>query len=283
MPETRDVMVSFSYLQWQELYKHEKPFQIFSQIPPDFPNRRPTNLVFWNAPEEAVKDLRGIEGQFTLDQNGFMVRRQDMPETDLQTEDAVRNEYVPHIEKLLKKEVDGVDFIYCFDWGRRKNAPLQKSRINVNDKMQLLEPWRQVHCDQSPTGALNRLKYHAPDQVNRALAGRLRIINVWRPLYHEVVDNPLALCDGETIDEEDVVEVDHITKLYHGNTMYGLYAPKHKWYYLNHQRPDELHIFKIFDSASGSFHTSFLHRQIPKDAPPRESFEARFLIITDRV
>jgi hypothetical protein len=30
----------------------------------------------------------------------------------------------------------------------RKNVPLKKERINVNDRMQLLEPAKQVHCGQ---------------------------------------------------------------------------------------------------------------------------------------
>jgi len=119
MAAPRDELVSLTYLQWQELYEREKPFQIFSQLPPDAEDQRPTNLVFGNAPAEVIKDLREMEANFKLDQNGFMIRQQEMPKTDLMTEQAVRNEYIPPIEELLRREVDGVDYIYCFDWGVR--------------------------------------------------------------------------------------------------------------------------------------------------------------------
>jgi hypothetical protein len=119
MAAPRDELVSLTYLQWQELYEREKPFQIFSQLPPDAEDQRPTNLVFWNAPAEIIKDMRGMEANFKLDQNGFITRQQEMPKTDLMTEQAVRNEYIPSIEELLRREVDGVDYIYCFDWGVR--------------------------------------------------------------------------------------------------------------------------------------------------------------------
>jgi hypothetical protein len=113
----RNETVSLSYLKWQALYEREKPFQVFSQIRPDAEEQRATNLEFWNAPPEVIQDLRGIEKDFTLDQNGFMVRQQEMPDTDLSSEEAVRNQYATTIEKLIKREVDGVDYICCFDWG----------------------------------------------------------------------------------------------------------------------------------------------------------------------
>ena len=106
--------------------------------------------------------------------------------------------------------------------------------------------------------------------------------SVWRPLHHPVEDNPLALCDGSTITEEDLVEVDHITRSYHGRTMYGLYKPEHKWYYLSNQTPEEVVFIKCFDSevdrARLTPHSAFLDSTSPKDAPHRESIEVRVLV-----
>lgn len=72
--------------------------------------------------------------------------------------------------------------------------------------------------------------------------------SIWRPLNHPVVDNSLAVCDGRTVEDGELVEADHITKVYLGRTMYGLQSPRHKWYYLGSQQPDELFFIKIFDS-----------------------------------
>ncbi|KAF7676171.1 hypothetical protein GT037_005676 [Alternaria burnsii] len=286
MTSPRDEVARFSYLQWQPLYETEKPFQVFSNISCSALEQRSTNLHFIDGEPQTIHDIRGRESEFGLDRNGFMIRKDEMREADLTTEEGFRRDYLPHIENMMKEHVADIDHMVCFDWGFRKNVPLRKDRINVNDRMQLLEPARQVHCDQSPAGALQRLQRHAPEYTKAAYEGRLRIINVWRPLNHPVEDNALAVCDGQTIEDRDLVEADHITRLYLGRTMYGLQSPQHKWYYLNHQCPNELLFIKIFDSdstvpAPRSLHASFDHSQKRENAPPRESVEVRFLVITE--
>ena len=41
---------------------------------------------------------------------------------------------------------------------------------------------------------------------------------------------------------------DHVTERYVAETTYLLRNPKQKWYFLNEQRPDEVLLFKNFDS-----------------------------------
>lgn len=90
--------------------------------------------------------------------------------------------------------------------------------------------------------------------------------------------------------------------------MYGLYSPDHKWYYLHHQTPEEILLFKIFDSdldvpakckhkvciqiefsvvkqiikhqLAGSLHVAINYNKIPSDALPRESLELRYLVVS---
>ena len=47
---------------------------------------------------------------------------------------------------------------------------------------------------------------------------------------------------------DDLLEVDLIRKDYIGSTMYAKYRPGYKWYFLDRQRPDEVCLFKNFDS-----------------------------------
>lgn len=88
--------------------------------------------------------------------------------------------------------------------------------------------------------------------------------------------------------------------------MYPIYNENVKWYYLSDQKPDEVLLFKIFDSdenvpaqcehdrdhisvymgeseeliMTGAPHTAFeLHDKVP-DARPRKSFELRALVFT---
>jgi hypothetical protein len=65
----------------------------------------------------------------------------------------------------------------------------------------------------------------------------------------EVVEDwPLAICDGSTVDESDLVAADHIRKHYTGETFYVQQNSAHRWYYLRQQRRDEVFLFKNFDS-----------------------------------
>ncbi|KAI1123778.1 hypothetical protein F5Y10DRAFT_251170 [Nemania abortiva] len=280
-----DEQARLIYLQWQDLYNKEKPFQVFANVP-EGSNERLTNLVFAPGPPTTIHDLRGKEETFTLDENGFKVVQDKMPVSfDLNSRESIKNDVIPYLEDLIRRDVEGADFVRCIDWGFRKNVEMSKSRMDVNDNMQILNPGRQVHCDQSPKGALGRLYQHAPEMAELAKRGRLRIINMWRPLNHSTEDNSLTLCDGSTIKASDLVEADHISRTYLGNTMYGLFSPQHKWYYLHHHTPEEVFLFKIFDSdpnvaAKCSLHAAFDYSNVANDSLPRESMEIRFVVVT---
>ena len=71
---------------------------------------------------------------------------------------------------------------------------------------------------------------------------------VWRPFGHPIEDRPLALCDGSTIEDVNLVACDHVTRHYTSETSYMLRSPQQRWYYLAHQTPDEVLFFKNFDA-----------------------------------
>ncbi|KAK3384247.1 hypothetical protein B0T24DRAFT_588827 [Lasiosphaeria ovina] len=282
---TVDEQARLVYLQWKDLYTKEKPFQVFANVPAGS-DEKLTNLVFEPGPPVTIHDLRGHEDGFSLDGNGFTVIRDEMPGSyDLDSRECMKNDVVPYLEDLVKRHVEGADFVRCFDWGFRKNVDMSVVKMDVNDKMQVLNPGKQVHCDQSPTGALGRLNNHAPEMRDKAKKGRLRIINMWRPLYHPAKDNTLAVCDGSTIDTSDLVEADHISTTYLGSTMYGLYSSNQRWHYLRNQTPEEVFLIKIFDSnfqvaAKCSLHAAFDCTKVDQDALPRESMEMRFIVVS---
>jgi hypothetical protein len=78
--------------------------------------------------------------------------------------------------------------------------------------------------------------------------------SIWRPLYHPVEDWPLAVCDGSTISYDDLLETDVVREDFEthvGSNMFALYRQECRWHYLSKQRPDEVWIFKQFDSDEG--------------------------------
>src|ERR1700733_4994948 len=70
---------------------------------------------------------------------------------------------------------------------------------------------------------------------------RLTSISVWHPLQGPLVDWPLALCDGSTVDfENDTMAGDIVDKeVVFENTQVHFNA-KQRWYYLSNQIPEEL-------------------------------------------
>lgn len=62
------------------------------------------------------------------------------------------------------------------------------------------------------------------------------------------MDWPLAVNDGSTVNVDDLVETDTIRRSFIGSNLYAKYRDTQKWYYLKRQQPDEVLIFKQFDS-----------------------------------
>lgn len=99
---------------------------------------------------------------------------------------------------------------------------------------------------------------------------------------------PLAVCDPNTITEEDIV----MTDMLNGGIPADLdtirilmlkYNPAHKWYFYPEMTKDEVLVFKQFEirhedgdkSRIPVFHTAFVDPFCPKDAERRYSFEYR--------
>ncbi|KAI9795222.1 MAG: hypothetical protein M1833_007304 [Piccolia ochrophora] len=68
-----------NFLQWQDIYNTEKPFELMTDIPADAPDQRRTNLVFHSVGEQKIRDVRGVEDRYSLDAHGFAYRTAPFP------------------------------------------------------------------------------------------------------------------------------------------------------------------------------------------------------------
>ncbi|GIK07522.1 hypothetical protein Aspvir_003188 [Aspergillus viridinutans] len=249
-----------------------------------------------------ITDARPTKDSFTLDQHGFAYR--DDPEGAtpeilqlLRDNDVekVRKVYYSHIEQLVKRET-GASRVIIFDHTSRKRRPELGTYENPTGKEQ---PATMVHCDQSTKGALRRLEQNVPDH-NEVLKNRVIMINIWRPLRGPVEDWPLATMDYRTCDPNLIYPTDLLDKAddYRGQTVTFGHADEQRWYYLDHQRTDEVTMIKIWDNQEGVEakqkaassadlvvpvcpHAAFKHPETPADAPPRESIEVRCFALFD--
>ena len=65
-----------------------------------------------------------------------------------------------------------------------------------------------MHIDQTFDASVRRVHHHLPTEADRLLKGRVRIINVWRPIHHPVAHKPLAVSDWRSLDEKrDLVPI----------------------------------------------------------------------------
>ena len=154
---------------------------------------------------------------------------------------------------------------------------------NDRDRMNLRGPVERVHIDQSFRASINRVHHHLPSEASRLLSGRVRLINVWRPIGHPVFHHPLAVADYRTLDPaHDLVPTQLIYPDRVGETLSVKYNPQLTWYYLSGQTPEEVTLIKCFDSDENKArltpHTAFLDDSDPEDAPPRQSIEVRALV-----
>lgn len=146
-------------------------------------------------------------------------------------------------------------------------------------------PQERVHIDQTYEASVARVKHHLPDEAEELLKGRVRIINVWRPIQNPVAHKPLAVSDWRHLDEKDLVPSKLIYPHRTGGTYNVRYNPAHKWYYLSAQTPDEVTLIKCYDSAEDRArltpHSAFSDASSPKEAPHRQSIEVRVLVFSD--
>lgn len=114
----RDELTKLVYLEWQDLYNRERPFQVFcAEVPAGDGDLRTSNLAFKTGPQEVIHDVRGNEDYFSLDQHGFTFRKHctGLREETLSHE-AVETAYLPEMAQFIKNNVDDADRVVFFDW-----------------------------------------------------------------------------------------------------------------------------------------------------------------------
>jgi len=173
--------------------------------------------------------------------------------------------------------VPGSNRVFLFDHTIRRENPSAPRT-----------PVTRVHIDQTRKSATQRVRHHLPEEADKLLNGRFRIINVWRPLNGPVQASPLGFASSSTLKDEDLIPIEHRYPDRTGETAGIKYSDSQKWYYLSGMRNDERLLLECFDSEAskpGSKvqggrvpHTAFRDPRTPAGAPGRESIEVRALV-----
>lgn len=108
------VLGQFNYFQWKQIFKEEKPYYLYTDPPPGYPN---ANFSTQPGMPEPIHDVRGQEKKFSLDDNGFAFGFQEYPfslkDVDEKT---VKSQYLPSLEVLIREHLQQDCEIFWFDW-----------------------------------------------------------------------------------------------------------------------------------------------------------------------
>ena len=231
---------------------------------------------YWPGEEHVmpVTDMRPHMEHLALERNGFVLLRAPSAVKDFRDPDEIRNVYHQEVIDLVK-QLNGAEKVIVFGEVWRSDEPgIEEGR----------QPAYGAHVDY---GARS-VRYFAEevlgkDEADHWLKHRHVLMNLWRPIT-PVYRTPLALCDASTVKRDDLYDSEVRGGLTDPDmpSLYGFnlgYNPDHRWYYAPRMEPDEVLVFKLFDSDSGRVqwtgHTAIDDPTAGQDAPPRESIEVR--------
>ncbi len=251
--------------------KGQHPVSYNFKPPPGVPARTAIYARF----TVPVWSARAIMSELSLDRQGFAVTHQNTAVANFYDPEEVRRVYYPEVERMVR-EFTGAVKVHVFDHNVR-SRPMAKRRENGAQ-----EPVKVAHNDYTLKSGPQRVRDLLPDEADALLKNRFAIINVWRPIRGPVQESPLAVCDAQSMVQEDFVK--HVLKYRDrdGEVYSVAFNPNHRWYYIPNQLKEEVLLLKCYDSdgrrARFTAHSAFEDPSSPPNAAPRESVEVRTLV-----
>lgn len=238
-----------------------------------------------------VNDARPMIDSLSLDREGFVLlrhqavtpfedgfvafnlqRKRDLPE--------VNRRYGEELLPLIAELTEGDEIV--LQAGRMTVRATPRTGLTASDATASL-----VHLDYTPSAIRDAIALTF-ELEGRPVPphSRVALIQTWRVLSQPPHDSTLAICDARTVSLDASIPLQTYTA---GDgkapeqieVRLCTYEPGHKWYYFSDLNPEELLVFKGFDSAdpryAGGAHVAF-DDPGSGDANGRISVEARFLV-----
>lgn len=232
--------------------------------------------------EVTIHDARPIAGELALDTHGFALRHHESALADFDDAQAVRETYIPEMERLVKAAT-GATRVVVFDHTVRVDDGIDDDSGRTGPR----RPARSVHNDYTVKSGPQRVRdLLGPEEAETLLQRRFAIVNVWRPIGGPALTAPLALADAQSVTPEDLVPLDLVYPERTGEIYNATFSPEHRWYTFPAMRPEEVVLIKCYDSmtdgrARFTLHTAFDDPTTPPGAPGRRSIEVRTLAFFD--
>jgi len=244
-----------------------------------------------------VRDARPRQAEFTLASHGFELKQHRSAVRDFRDKDEVEAIYPEEVAAAVRA-FTGADRVATMSWMVRTSGNLPRpapDAVGYQHRGGVQPPAAEAHCDASP----DRVDNMARGLYEKTFPGaapyrRFLYTSFWRTFSPPPQDYPLALCDGNSVgDEEGVPNTLHVVDripereemlrpmadedkrvaaaIFHHN-------PGHRWWYFSNMTCDEVLLIVFHDSRRNRPwrvpHTAFHDKGRP-GAHPRESIEFR--------
>lgn len=241
-------------------------------------NSRETRRAATRYYDVVIEDARPLaaRGELGLDSTGFVLLEGQPPIEDVRDERFLTETYCPRVAGVLQRETGARRVIVLHYLNRYENPPTFAQAYA-----------RYVHSDFAP-GYVERLSRRlllengvcSEDEVESV---HYAWFNSWQGAERVVETNPLTLVDARTVSVSDIRKYTFGESEEYGGASIPFWSPAHRHYYFPNMRPDEMLLFRQYDSRTGLSgvcpHTSFDDPATPPDTPPRRSVEVRMLAL----
>jgi len=222
-----------------------------------------------------IQDGRPVADALSIDREGFALVPHATAVADLYDEAALRADYYPETEDLLKAQT-GAAKVVIFDHTIRTSHQ-QPRGVGLPREAVL-----RVHNDYTLKSGPQRVRDLVPEEAEARLRRRFAIVNVWRPIVGPLQQFPLALGDAASLAPDDIIATDLIYPDRVGEIYSIAHNPAQRWFYFPEMGRDETVLIKTYDSdqarARFSAHSAFADPNFPDPKILRESIEIRALV-----
>lgn len=242
-----------------------------------------------------IRDVRAARDQFNLETHGFaFVRHPSSAATnpELREQNLSLQGVHSDINEIYQSEI--ATYLQQLTGAREVIAQTSGLLVRTSNrakKKSWATPATFVHLDFTEDSAKKFLRWSQEETgLEVKPFRRFMIFQTWRVISGGAQDNTLAICDGRSASGTDAIVMDSVIGPRDKpgaffESRLCLPNPEHRWYYLSEMQPEDLLVFKGFDSeiptSMNAMHTAFENLSAADNATPRVSVEARFFAFFD--
>lgn len=220
-----------------------------------------------------INDARSIAAALSLDQEGCRLLQHTSVVRDFWNDEEVRRTYYPEMEAQIAATT-GARWVFGFDHTVRRRIFGLPDRTPGAPR----QPMLNVQVDYTEASAPQRVRDLTGQAAESLLRRRFAVISAWRPIRGPLHDAPLALCKANSLEPGDLAATEIIYRDRVGEVYGVTYNPSHRWFYISGMHPNEVLLFKSYDSSCDGVarfvpHTAFEDPSAPADRLIQESIE----------